>query len=249
MKLHELLAVEGNLRQQSESARKELAQTLEKGRTVFSELLVTFQSNEEGRPPVIENKLGLGSSIDLELKGISPKLEWAMDCAHRIDEANTSARQDVILQDGTVLLTAVPATSLLQLEKRIRELQELANGIPTLDPAKGFEPDFPRGEGIFKARDIRKIRTHKVEEFIVVVQATKEHPAQVAKQTRDVEIGEIHQQEWSSLVTLARRQEILDRLEELLRAVKAARSRANEQVIGEYKIAQKLLNYAFWGTR
>jgi len=248
-KLHELLAVEANLRGQAEACRKDLMNTFEKKRAHFSELIVTFTPKEEGANPVVESKMGLQSTIDKEIDWLSEKLVKAFDTAHQIDEANTIARQDVTLEDGTVLLKNVPATSLLQLEKRLKELQEFAAQIPTLDPTKGFEQDADRGAGIFKARDVHKKRTQKVEEFVTVVQPTKEHPAQVAKQVKDIDTGEILQQEWSSLITVSAKGDILDRIEELSRAVKSARSRANEQVVNvsEYRIAGKVLAYAFRG--
>lgn len=248
-KLHELLAIEANLRGQGEACRKDLMNTFEKKRTHFQEMIVTFKPNQEGAEPVVESKMGLQTSVGKELEWLGEKLIKAFDCAHQIDVANLTAAQDVILADGTVLLSNVPATSLLQLEKRLRELQEFAMTIPTLDPAKGFEPDTARGVGIYRARDVNKKRTSKVEEFVVVVQPTKEHPAQVVKQTKDIETGDILQQEWSSLITVSAKGDIIDRIEELIRAVKTARSRANEQVVdvSSKKLGARIWEYAFNG--
>src|SRR5207248_6321488 len=61
---------------------------------------------------------------------------------------NRIALADVVLEDGTVLLAQVPATTLLELEKRVKEVQDLIAKILTLDPASGFEPDKERGAGI-----------------------------------------------------------------------------------------------------
>ena len=47
-KLHELLAVEGDLRTQAESCRKDLQNTFEKKQHHFSKKLVVFKSKEEG---------------------------------------------------------------------------------------------------------------------------------------------------------------------------------------------------------
>ncbi len=248
-KLHELLAVESSLRQQGEACRRDLMNTFEKKKAHFQEVIVTFTPKEENAPSVVESKMGLQSTIEKELDWVGEKLVKAMDCAHQIDEANMVARQDVVLDNGVIILKSVPATSLLQLEKRLKELQEFAMTIPTLDPTKGFEPDEARGAGIYKARDVNKKRTHKVQEFEVVVAPTKEHPAQVKERMRDIETGDILQQEWSSLLTVSQKGDIIDRIEDLVRAVKSARSRANEQevAVSQNKIAQHLLDYAFKG--
>lgn len=246
-KLHELLAVEQNLRKQAEATRHDLQNTFEKKRTHFSEVVQTFKPNTEGAPEVVEARLEIQTTVKKELAWISEKIGKAIDAAYQIDMANTFAKADVVLEDGTTLLTGLPATALLQLEKRIAEVHELVRLIPTLDPSKGFTPDADRGDGIFKARDIEKARTEKQFRFVVMVPATDKHAAQVKELMEDKPVGKIVQQEWSSLITVAEKGEMIDRVEALLRAVKQARSRANEvQVdVKNQVIAEKILGYIF----
>lgn len=248
-KLHELLAVEPSLRGQAEVCRKDLLNTFEKKKHHFTEAVITFKSNKEGLEDKVENQLSLQTTVYKELAWIGEKLSSAIDAAHHIDLANAAAKADVVLENGTTLLKDVPATSLLQLEKRIKEIQELIIAIPTLDPAKGYEPDKDRGAGIFKARDVEKPRTEKQFEFIVMVAPTDKHPAQVKELMVDRPIGVTLQQEWSSLITVAEKGDMIDRVESLMRSVKKARSRANEQEIDvrENRIAGKILDYIIKG--
>jgi hypothetical protein len=155
------------------------------------------------------------------------------------------AHADVVTEDDTTLLRDVPATSLLQLEKHLKELHDLLTAVPTLDPAKGFQQDPQREAGVYKAREVNKTRTKKTQRPMVMYEATKEHPAQVAMATEDVATGTILEQEWSSLITPAQKSDMLDRCDKLMRAVKRARSKANEQDldIGKNKIAQALVDY------
>ena len=246
-KLHELLAVEGDLRTQAESCRKDLQNTFEKKQHHFSKKLVVFKSKEEGVPDKVESQLALQSTVHRELDWISEKIAKALDAGHHIDCANTTAKADLVLEDGTVLLKSVPATSLLRLEHRVAEIRDLVHAIPTLDPAKGFEPCPDEGAGIFKAHDVSKTRTQKIQEHVIVVPATKEHPAQVAVVTKDVPVGQIEEKEWSSMITVAAKGDMLDRVEELLRAVKTARAKANEidLDVKTNKIGDRLLDYVF----
>jgi len=250
-KLHELLAVESNLKGQADSTRKDLMSTFEKKKHHFSEVITTFKPFTEGEPDKVENQLGLQTTVRKEISWISEKLSAALDISYQIELANTLACADVALEDGTIILKGMPATSLLQLEKRLKELQEFVFSIPTLDPAKSFSPDSNKGEGIYKARDVEKPRTEKKFEYIVMVHPTDKHPAQVKELSVDRPIGIVLQQEWSSLITVAEKGEMLDRVEVLTRAVKRARSKANEQDIDvrENKIATKLLNFVFNGIK
>lgn len=249
-KLHELLAVESNLRGQSEATRRDLMGTFEKKRHHFSEVIVTFKSLKEGVPDKVESQLGLQTTVYKEIDWVSEKIIAAIDAAHQIDVANTMARADVVLENGYTLLTNVPATSLLQLEKKLKDVQEFIMSIPTLDPAKGFELDGARGDGIYVARDVEKPRTEKHFEFVVMVPPTDKHPAQVKELMQDKPIGMTLQQEWSSLITTAEKGNMIDRVESLIRAVKKARSRANDTEVNvrENRIGESLLKYVFYGA-
>jgi hypothetical protein len=153
----------------------------------------------------------------------------------------------VVTEDNEILLKAVPATTLLQLEKRVAEWKDLIQSIPTLDPAKGFKADAARGRGYYQARDVTKPRTKKEPQVITLAPATKEHPAQTQLISIDKPIGTILEQEWSSLITPATKADLLDRVETLLRAVAKARSKANDHSIdvSDKKIGANLLDFVF----
>lgn len=243
-KLHELLAVEPDLRTQTESCRKDLQNTFDKKTAHFSKKLVTFKSLLEGVADKIELKAEMQTTVAKELSWIAEKFEKAINAGHHIDVANTLAKADIILDDGTVLLSSIPATSLLRMEHRVLELRELIHAIPTLDPAKGFEFE---SEGVWKAREESRIRTEKHFKPIVMVPPTKEHPAQVKELMVDEPVGTILTQEWSSLVTVSAKGDMLDRVEELLRAIKQAKARANEidLDVKHNKIGKPVLEFLF----
>ena len=248
-KLHELLAVESNLRTQADSCRVDLMNTFEKKTNHFKEVVVSFQPIEEGNPPTIESQLKLQTTVTRELDWIGEKIAKAINISHAIDIANTLAKADVVLDNGRVLLENVPATSLLQLEKRVREVHSLVQGIPTLDPSKNFQVDDSMGHGIYRARDDSRPRTKKSFSYIVMVPPTDRHPAQVKELMEDAVVGHTTSQEWSSLITVGEKASMLDRVEEILRAVKKARARANEVEVDvkEAQIGWSILGYIFAG--
>jgi len=230
-RLFEVLVIEGQLKGQAQATRTDLKATFEKKRHLFEEKLTTFQPVEEGAAGVIEAQSSIQSTIAQELHWLAGVWTKALDVAYQVAEGNTIARADVVLDDGTVLLAGVAATALLELDKRASEIQEIVSAVPTLDPAKGFQPDADRGRNIFRARDVKKTRTRKVQEPLVLYPATPEHPAQTQLVSVDRPAGQITEQEWSALITPATKSLMLERAEELRRAVKAALHRANAVVL------------------
>lgn len=249
-KLHELLAVEGTLENQANKVRTDLMGTFEKKRHLFEEKRIVFTPSVEGEQATVEAQSDIQSTVAKELAWIQGHMAKALDASYQVAEANTEARADVILDDDTVLLKGLPATALLELEKRVAEVHALVASIPTLDPAKGFTPDAQKGEGIFKAREVVKTRTKKTAKVIVKYEATKEHPAQTELVHEDVPVGKLQEQEWSALITPAQKAELIERAEALLRAVRRARSRANDtEVDTTKKIGAVLLKFVFTGAK
>lgn len=245
-KLHELLAVEGNLKGQADKTRTDQASTYDKKRHLFEKKLVTFTPNTEGAQTVTETQSDIQTTVRKELSLLQPILAKAIDASNQVAEANTKARADVIDENGVVILTNVPATSLLELEKRLAEVHSLVSVIPTLDPAKGFELDKTLGDGYYKARSVLKQRTKKAKKVLVKYEATDKHPAQTETYDEDVPVGQVQEQEWSGLITPAEKSELLNKVDTLSRAVRRARSRANDvEVDTSKKIGNDLLKYIF----
>lgn len=247
-KLHEVLAADNNLKGQAVKARGDLMETFEKKRHLFGAKLITFIPSAEGGEQQTREESDIQTSVTKEVHWLSGILIKAMDTAYAVDIANTQAKADIVLEDSEdVLMKDVPATALLQLEKRIREVQEFVRKIPTLDPARGFKQATDREPGIYAAREVNKDSTKKEQEYVTVAAPTKEHPAQVVGVVKDIKVGTIREQEWSSLITPAMKAELMDRTDILLRAVSRARSRANEQEVDtkSNKIGKKLLEFVF----
>ncbi len=227
-KLHELLAVNSNLDGQVNKVVTDLTGVFTGKRHLFEEKTVTFQPLQEGAPAVPESRSDIQTTVAKELGLAFATVAKGIDLGYQIDTANTTAVADIVTEDGDVLLKGAPATFLLQLEKRLAAVTNLIGAIPTLDPAKAFSADTNKGPGIYIAREVLKNRTKKVKKVLQAAPATDKHPAQVAVYDDDEVIGTIREQEWSSMVTPATKAALLDRCEILQRAVKKARSRAND---------------------
>lgn len=245
-KLHELLAVDANLKGQADKCRQDLIDTFNKKRHHFGQKLVTFRPLDEKQQPVVEEQSDLQTTVNKELTWISGQIAQSLDVSFQIAKTNQTAVADITLEDGSVLATDVPATALLELEKRTNELHALVSAIPTLDPAKGFRPDEQKGRDIYVAREDNRTRTKKVPKVLTLAPATDKHPAQVQAYNEDEPIGTLQTIEWSGLITPIQKGDMLDRIENLRRAIKAARSRANAvDADVKSKIGKQLLDYVF----
>jgi hypothetical protein len=248
-RLHELIAVRSGLKSQAAKTMADLANTFEKKQHHFSARVKSFIPNSENgdgsAAAKVEEQLDLQTTVSKELAWISEYLVKALDANHAVNQGNTAAKADIVLEGGQVLAANLPAQTLLELEGEIETLRDFCSKIPTLDPAKGFQPDASREPGVFKAREIERTRTAKQNKVIVLYPATDKHPAQTQLVTVDEPVGVIREQEWSSMLTVAQKGAIMDRVEKLLRAVKKARSRANDTEVSADKIGASLINYVF----
>lgn len=250
-KMHELLAVQEDLKGQATKTRGDLISTFSNKSHLFRKKIVTFHSNQEGVEAKTESQSDIQSTLSKELEWVSGFLTKAMDAGHQIDVGNTQAKADIVVngKDGKEVLHIkdVPATSLLQLEKHLIQVRDLALAIPTLDPAQGFTLDASSGKNIWKAREVVKERTKKDKKVLTLAPATDKHPAQVQVYDVDVPVGTVQEQEWSALTTPALKAEVLHRCDMLIQEVKKARSRANshELDVSGAKIGKQLLDFVF----
>lgn len=242
-KLFELISIEGQLKTQVATTRSELQNTFEKKRHLFEEKSTTFKSLEEGVAPFTEQQSDIQTNVMSELRWIAAIWSKAMDTSYQVADGNTRAKADVVLDNGDVLLRNVPGLALLELEKRASEIEQLLKSVPTLDPAKGFRPDPDKGKGVYLAREVNKIRTKKIQTPLKLYDATPEHPAQVQVISIDVPAGTIQELEWSGLITPANKGLLIERAEEVRRAVKQALQRANEAEVGDQACGKKVFDY------
>jgi len=250
--LYELLAVEQEKKGTAERARGTTLEAFRAGQAQFTGMRRTFKpfAVDEAKGEVAGERLEAETQL---VRTVSEELEKAFaihsesfDVNLQIDDANTRARADLVV-GGEVIATQLPATFLLQLEKRLRELRILLKEVPTFDPVRLWQPDAAADKPhVLRAEPVTTIRKQRTRKYNVMVEATKEHPAQIDVVEVDEPVGEIRSYDWTGMVASGRKAALLQRMDELIEAVKTARSRANaveidpEQKVGA-KIARHLL--------
>lgn len=143
-----------------------------------------------------------------------------------------------------ILAVGLPATFLLGLETKLAELRKVYEAIPTLPPGKDWIADTQERPGIFKDRNNEiRFKTEKDIEFKIAAEATKEHPAQVAQLSKTNNVGRYTVETKSGMLAPVDKAARIKRIDTLLRAVKKARQRANNVLVGNEQIGKVLIDF------
>ena len=245
-KLHEVLAVESDLESQSSKIMMEATSTFTKKAPHFMAHHKWLEMFDEGRKleeqGATEHK-DIVETVDGKLGHVWGHFGRYLNTIAQKERTNQDARADLIVE-GEVLIEDAPATLLLGLESRLKKLREVYNAIPTFSPGIKWEPDPNRGKGIYKAEHLQTAnKTEKVPRHKVLVEPTKEHPAQIEKWMENVAVGVFKAENWTSMVSPAKKAEWIGRIDTLLRSVKKARQRANNTPLVKVKISEPLRKF------
>ena len=197
--------------------------------------------NEDGESLPSES-----SKVQIKVEDLLQALQnpWIemLDVVLTNDIGNCEAKADIIIDD-IVILSQVPVSTLIFLEKQITNWKNLLSKLPILPLSEDYI--FDKNLGLHTTKTIETVRTKKVEEALVLYPATAEHPAQCKSITKDIIAGTWMTKKLSSAITNTRLEYLLDRANKLKEAIIKAREQANSIEIDQQKGGEKLLSYLF----
>jgi len=246
-KLHQLLAVEPEIKSGEEKVRKETIKTFTGKQGHYDGLIRKYTPNGENEKESVEEEKIVVDTVTDKLEYTQTSIIRLLDFNLQKELANTKAKADIIVEDNegkeTTIATDLPATVLLNLESRLKDIRSIYNAIPTCDPSTTLIKDVNnKNRYISKTPDVR-VRTKKTPRVIVKYQATKEFAAQTDLIYEDLPCGTIETTQYSGRLTPAEKSQLLGRIDELIRGVKTARQKANDVEVDKEKIGKKLFNY------
>lgn len=243
-KLNQVVAVEKTVK---EKVNKQTAPLFHVTKTpaLFAGLSKTYEPlNAEGEQ-LPDDSTRVQNTVPEILDGFSKPAVQLIDTQLTKETANTEAFADVVVNGETLIVNA-PVTFLLQFEKfLVQEVRGLIVALPTLDPAQDWEPSDSDRAGIYKTATLKRQRTTKLEEPVVLYQATEKFPAQTQMVTKDKLVGYWNEIRFSGAVPAQRKQELLDRVDALIAAVKFAREAANNRDVENKNVGAEVFNYLF----
>jgi len=245
-KLYELLAVEGDLKGEFLKIVEETKTTFTKRSDHFSGHHKRLEMRDEDRKfeeASAEQHKHLDDTVGSKIDYTWRSVERYFDAVLQKETANQSACADLVL-DGKVIKSNLPATFLLALESRLKDLRNVYAAIPTLPPGIEWESDAQAGEGIFKAAKPEvKAKTETRTEPKIVVEPTEKHPAQWMEQSQTTIVGNFITERKSGMLTPAHKSRLLGRIDTLIREVKKSRQRANSVETNNDRVGKALYDW------
>jgi hypothetical protein len=241
-KLHALLAVEGDLKSRTDSVIAESQKLFTDKQGHFIAGHRSYEPLEDGGIQYPDERQEMVTTVDAKLDYLAKNAIKSIDVSFQKECTNTVATADFVIGDK-VLAKDVPSTAFLNLESNLKKLRTLYSLIPTLPPAKKWVPDAGSGPGVFLCDPEVTFKTEKRLDAKILYNATKEHPAQIEKFNKDVNVGKWTKYIRAGMWTSARKAEVLDRIDRLIRATKKGRQRANDVEVKKVKVGTEIFNF------
>jgi hypothetical protein len=240
-KLNQVLAVEKAVKQRTYSTLTEMHKAMQVV-ALFQGFSKTYEPIDENGLPQPPQNQKVQKNAEEMFNEAKKALTELFDVTATKDWGNQLAKADLVV-DGRTILSGVPATYLLFLDKQLSDLLTLVGKCTELDSSVDWSKDV--NSGLFKSSPVQTQTTQKVQEPIVLFPATDKHPAQTQLITKDVVVGYWTTIKQSGAIPAPRKKELLTRIQKLLDAVRIALEDANMTRVEEQQVGSSVLNYIF----
>ena len=227
-KLHQILAVEDDRKRTAMEILNESIGTFKTKKDHFEGVTRVYDVKEEGSEEYPTERKELITTVKEKLDYTAKHWAKYLDIVMMREQTNSSGVAKASVQVGDKFFGEYGATTLLAIEKNLTQFILMLREVPTLDPAHEWIEDDQNSNRFISKHPSEQNRTQKKSKPIVMYEATKEHPAQVVMETYDTIVGKWTGTRTSGKIRPADKATMLDRAEELLIAVKKARTAANE---------------------
>ncbi|GAA2396079.1 hypothetical protein Cme02nite_56580 [Catellatospora methionotrophica] len=240
-KLNQIIAVEKGIKSRSFQDLTEAHHAVQKP-ALLSGISRTYQAKDEEGEQLPPESTKVQARAEDVLRQMGTTLTRLFDVTATKDATNCVARADVVVDDR-VLLSDVPVTYLLFLEKQLTDLHTFVKKLPVLDAAESWV--FSDSADCWSTEPVRTIRTKKVPRNHVKAEATEKHPAQVEVYYEDIAVGYWTTVKFSGALPAKRVSTLLERVEKLQQAVKFAREEANNAEAVDKHVGDRVFGYLF----
>jgi hypothetical protein len=241
-RLNQIIAVEGGVKSDTTRQVTDLHHQVQK-QALLSGISRTYEPRDREGDPIPAESTKVQISAEDVLAGAAKLWTRLYDVTLTKDVANTLARADVVVA-GERILSNVPATFLLFLERQLTDLHTFVAKLPVQDPAEDWTAEgAPAGQ--WKSAPARTMRTKKVPRNHVMAEATAQHPAQVQMYHEDVPVGDWTTVKFTGALPARRVRLLLDRVTALQRAVKFAREEANSREVEDQEAGEAVFGWLF----
>jgi hypothetical protein len=242
LKLNQLIALEKGAKATGEGALTKLYHEVQKTGPM-SGISRTYKPLDDEGDQLPSEATKLQLRVKELLRGTAEPVGRLLDLTATKDAGNQIATANVVV-DGVTVLSYVPVTTLLALEKKLVDFANVISKLPTLDPAEEWTWDDATNS--YRTPVTETVRTKKTPRNHVLAQATDKHPAQVQMYNEDVIVGRWSTTKYSGAILETERLALAGKVARLAAAVKVAREEANVTTVPDVKIGAAIFEYLGW---
>lgn len=238
-RLNQLLAVEKSVRSTADREITDAYHKLQKP-TLFAGQSRSYEPlNDDGTRLPDESMVPQFDAAELLGDAFNAMVpQWDLEASK--DMSNKLATADVVI-NGVTILSDVPGTTLLYLEKQLEYMRTVISKVPVLDPSVEWEYDS--GSDSWRSKPVETLRTQKTPRSFIKAPATDKHPAQTEFYWEDVPVGTWTTTRLSKAVSAAYQRKMMERVNTLYAAVKKAREEANMVTVVDKKVGAAIRDY------
>jgi hypothetical protein len=240
-RLNQIIAVEKGIKSRSYGELTDAHQSLQKT-ALLAGIARNYQPKDEDGETYPPESTRVQMRAEEVLRQTAATLTKLFDVTATKDWANCTAKANVTV-DGRTLISDVPATYLLFLEKQLTDLHTLVSKLPVLDASETWV--FDQAADCWATEPVQTTKTKKIPRNHVKAEATEKHPAQVEVYYEDVVIGYWKTVKFSGALPAQRINELVERVEKLQSAVKFAREEANSAEVVQQEAGEKVFRFLF----
>lgn len=242
-KLHQTLAVRDDLKNKAGLILNETRKTFSAKGDHFDGLTKVYQKLVEESTSVPSESKELVTTVKEKLDFALQSFVQSVDAETTVSETNTSGKAVAELKVGEKSFGTFSAVTLLDFEKALTNLRSVYGEIPTLDPTKKWKDNSSVVPNTYATEPFITMRSEKTKKVITLAPATDKHPAQAQVYDDDRQVGQYMTTFYSGKITPTQKSELLQRIDDLILAVKDAKSRANNVDTKEIKIGQTIVDF------
>ena len=250
--LHQLLAVRQDLEKKGQMILTETVNTFIKKSEHFDGVIKTYTPMAEGSEEIPPEVKEMVTTVGKKVLYSETAITAALDARVSVEESNASGtvKSELVVQNGDQVQSfgSFSAISLLALEEWLTRIRTMYQEIPTLDPTKTWFKDTNQGEGVYKTNPEIKFRSVTQKVPLVLSPATDRFPAQVQVYDNNVQVGKYSTEYLSGKITPAEKSSLLERIDNLIIAVKKAKAKANQATAIQVRVGQKLFDFINSGS-
>ena len=183
------------------------------------------------------------TSVDAQLDYAADKLEGHLNSLLSVERTNASGNAKAELIVDGISFGEFSTIELLQLDKVVNRLKQVHEQIPTFDPQQDWQREKTE-EGWYQTSPIKTVKSTNDKTWEIVAPASQYQKEATVKEVTKIRVqGHYTTSHYSTMISPAEKNSILERDLKMLLAIEDAMKTANMVEVIEVTDGRKILDY------